>query len=927
MKKTMKSKLSIVLSLVLAVVMMISAVPVTVYATSTEESDKLVDMFYDEVFREYYDDVYTLCYDYAIKLGMIDGAIAEIDAVIAMIEEYKAQIPEVPDEVPEVPDEEWPEEIPEEVWDDVPGLLEQIPPEMLEQVPEDIIVQMPSGTLDQISSDIIGQVPVDILEKIPQDTLEQMENEDLRNQILSKLEQNGIVLPITPVVYSLRSVRSTDTSNAYTEYVKYVNTLKAECDELLNTLNEIKDILEGNHADYDLTTWEGLVDTIHYLEEELPERIDRIKVLWAVIAAYIIDGAPMYDENTDSEQVRDDFINGIENLVKLENTINNDVIPAIEEALKVVADVMYDPACSLLELLLDTQIDSAEGLVEALGDVSEMTEEEFKARVDEIIYEATHAELKIDCDSYYVAFGDNTAAGDSYVGMLAEKLGVKYSNLAKAGLSPDQLVAMINGNAAKVEKADMITLGLGGAADLVDIMNHIGAKKTDSGVDWDKYLDEKGFGYSEKVKEAVALLCDELTANGYDGESAAIFASSVELYAYNYIEYAVEMHEAIEAVKAINPDALVVVVGMYNPLSGVVYNHEGTEIDLGSYVDYLFTSVDVYNLVYSILSESTTFVSLPTIEVINVKAEMDITNFATLNVSDLLPSEAGHESIVNQIMEALTVTGNTEHVFGDWAVSTDPTCTAKGEETRTCTICGEVETRELDIVDHVLGDWTQTKAPTCTEKGEAIRVCTICGEVLETKELDMIDHAFGEWTQTKAPTCTEKGEETRTCTICGEVETRELDAVDHVLGDWTQTKAPTCTEKGEETRTCTICGEVLETRELDMIDHNFGDWTQTKAPTCTAKGEATRTCSACGLVETKEIDMIEHEWVWIIDKEATKTEVGYKHEECKICGAKRNENTVIPTTPSTGDTIILIASIGAVFAVAGVVMYKRKRFN
>ena len=39
-----------------------------------------------------------------------------------------------------------------------------------------------------------------------------------------------------------------------------------------------------------------------------------------------------------------------------------------------------------------------------------------------------------------------------------------------------------------------------------------------------------------------------------------------------------------------------------------------------------------------------------------------------------------------------------------------------------------------------------------------------------------------------------------------------------------------------------------------------------------------------------------HKFKWVIDKEPTETEDGYKHEECTVCGFRRNENTVIPAT-------------------------------
>ena len=43
-------------------------------------------------------------------------------------------------------------------------------------------------------------------------------------------------------------------------------------------------------------------------------------------------------------------------------------------------------------------------------------------------------------------------------------------------------------------------------------------------------------------------------------------------------------------------------------------------------------------------------------------------------------------------------------------------------------------------------------------------------------------------------------------------------------------------------------------------------------------------------------DLALHTFVWKVDKEATTTQTGLKHEECTVCGAKRNEGTVIPAT-------------------------------
>ncbi|MGM9958588.1 MAG: LCP family protein [Erysipelotrichaceae bacterium] len=61
-----------------------------------------------------------------------------------------------------------------------------------------------------------------------------------------------------------------------------------------------------------------------------------------------------------------------------------------------------------------------------------------------------------------------------------------------------------------------------------------------------------------------------------------------------------------------------------------------------------------------------------------------------------------------------------QHTFGEWTVTTAATCTAKGIETRTCSVCGATETREKDMVAHTWGE-TVTR-----EDGTKYRECSVC---------------------------------------------------------------------------------------------------------------------------------------------------------------------------------------------------------
>ena len=70
-------------------------------------------------------------------------------------------------------------------------------------------------------------------------------------------------------------------------------------------------------------------------------------------------------------------------------------------------------------------------------------------------------------------------------------------------------------------------------------------------------------------------------------------------------------------------------------------------------------------------------------------------------------------------------------------------------------------------------------------------------------------------------------------------------------------------------------------------------------------------------------DLARHTFVWKVDKAATRTQTGLKHEECTVCGFKRNENTEIPVLsghrPDSGaeNTVITSAKTGD----AGIALY------
>ena len=65
------------------------------------------------------------------------------------------------------------------------------------------------------------------------------------------------------------------------------------------------------------------------------------------------------------------------------------------------------------------------------------------------------------------------------------------------------------------------------------------------------------------------------------------------------------------------------------------------------------------------------------------------------------------------------------HVFGDWKITEEATCTTTGTKTRACTVCGKVETVTIAKTAHKYVN-TVVK-PTYTAQGYTLHKCSVCG--------------------------------------------------------------------------------------------------------------------------------------------------------------------------------------------------------
>lgn len=223
---------------------------------------------------------------------------------------------------------------------------------------------------------------------------------------------------------------------------------------------------------------------------------------------------------------------------------------------------------------------------------------------------------------------------------------------------------------------------------------------------------------------------------------------------------------------------------------------------------------------------------------------------------------------------------------------------------------------------------------------------------------DLGDHTLGEWTVSKDSTCVAGGQKTRKCEICGytEYEDTDIDSDAHEWEeDYTIDKEPTCTAAGSESIHCSLSDARKDIKEISPKGHDWSEWKTLVEPTITSEGKANRSCNVCGIKEEKAlsklsgkkewkhdenkhwhvddngniIDLDDHEFKWVVDKEPTATEPGIGHYECIACSFEKAPEEFGKRNPETGASSL--AAWIAVAAVAGgavPVTYKaRKRKN
>ena len=253
--------------------------------------------------------------------------------------------------------------------------------------------------------------------------------------------------------------------------------------------------------------------------------------------------------------------------------------------------------------------------------------------------------------------------------------------------------------------------------------------------------------------------------------------------------------------------------------------------------------------------------------------------------------------------------GCTSHTYGSAVITKQPTCTAEGTKTKTCTQCGATVTETIPKTSHKYAD--TVVVPTCAADGYTLHKCSVCGTSYKDSTTKATGHSYGNSVVTKQPTCTSEGTAIKTCTKCNATVTETIPKTSHEYAD--TVVAPTCTADGYTLHKCSVCGTSYKDNTTKATGHSYGNSVVTKQPTCTAEGTKTKTCTKCNATVTEKLPAKGHTAITDKGYPATCTTAGKTDgSHCSVCNTVIKVQTVINATghKSSGWITDKAASIG-----------------
>ncbi|MBP3324509.1 MAG: leucine-rich repeat protein [Clostridia bacterium] len=226
--------------------------------------------------------------------------------------------------------------------------------------------------------------------------------------------------------------------------------------------------------------------------------------------------------------------------------------------------------------------------------------------------------------------------------------------------------------------------------------------------------------------------------------------------------------------------------------------------------------------------------------------------------------------------EIIPATGHTEKIVEGY----DSTCDKEGKTDGViCSVCGKVLTAQSIISAKGHNYTSVVKEPTCTADGYTTYTCTVCEDSYKSDYVTSKGHDFE--TTVTAPTCEKEGYTTYRCKTCG-YAVEKADIVPALGHNYeTEVVLPTCESGGYTVYTCINC---LASHKADFTSakgHSFKG--TVTPPTCADRGFTTYKCEYCDYSYKLNYT----------DPTGNHTYSNSADTSCNVCGYVR----VIKTTP------------------------------
>ena len=210
-----------------------------------------------------------------------------------------------------------------------------------------------------------------------------------------------------------------------------------------------------------------------------------------------------------------------------------------------------------------------------------------------------------------------------------------------------------------------------------------------------------------------------------------------------------------------------------------------------------------------------------------------------------------------------------------YQVTKEPTCTATGTGRYTWknTTYGSFYF-DVSIAAKGHSYTSRVTAPTCTEQGYTTHTCA-CGHSYKDAYTNATGHSYN-YVVMKKPTISETGTLTGVCTRCANTTTMILPKLNTTDYTYSVRQEPTCISDGmgRYTWKITSYGPVFFDVVMIATGHSYG-YKATKAPTTSATGTLTGTCSKCSGTTTVTLPKLNTtDYTYQVTKEPTCTATG-----------------------------------------------------